>query len=148
MLAILPSFSRGSMRGVDSAFLAREHRALDELFGRFLGAAATTDVEAAGQTIAAFDDALSRHTAFEEEHVLQMPTGHKLVPTDAEADAARLHRELRLEHVQVRELAAMMRRLLEEKGDLAGALRIAPNLARRWDAHTAREEKELFPALS
>jgi len=136
------------MPGVDSSLLAREHRALDELFGRFLGAAAAADMEAARDAIAAFDDALSRHTAFEEEHVLHAPTGHKLAPGDAEADAARLHRELRLEHVQVRELAAMMRRVLEEKGDLEAARRLAPNLARRWDAHTAREEKELFPTLA
>jgi hypothetical protein len=55
-----------------------------------------------------------------------------------------LHRELRLEHVQVREVSAMIRRLLEEKNDLEGARRLAPNLARRWDAHTSREERELF----
>ena len=135
------------MPGVDPSHLEREHRALDALFGRFLGAAAAADVAAARDAIAAFDDALSRHTAFEEEHVLLAPMGHKLVPGDAETDAARLHRELRLEHVQVRELAAMMRRVLEERGDLEAARRLAPNFARRWDAHTAREEKELFPAL-
>ena len=57
----------------------------------------------------------------------------------------RLGRELRLEHVQIRELSAMMRRLLEQD-DLAGAERLAANLARRWDAHTAREEKSLAGA--
>ena len=41
----------------------------------------------------------------------------------------------------------MIRRLLEEKGDLEGARRLSGNLARRWDAHTAREERELFPTL-
>ncbi len=39
----------------------------------------------------------------------------------------------------------MIRHLLEEKNDLEGARRLAPNLARRWDAHTSREERELFP---
>jgi hypothetical protein len=63
------------------------------------------------------------------------------------ADDERLARELRIEHVQVRELSAMIRRPLEEKGDLEGARRLAPGLARRWNAHTSREEKELFPVL-
>lgn len=125
--------------------LAEEHRALDELFGRFLGATAAGDAAASRDAIAAFDGELSRHTAFEEERVLLAPTGHKLAPSESEADTARLHRELRLEHVQVRELSAMIRRLLDEKGDLEGAMRLAPSLARRWDAHTAREERELFP---
>ena len=129
------------------ALLVNEHRALDELFGRFLGAATAGDAAAAREAIAVFDDTLCRHTALEEERVLHAPSGHKLAPTESEAEQARLHRELRLEHVQVRELSAMIRRLLEEKGDLAGANRLAPNLARRWDAHTTREERELFPIL-
>jgi len=124
--------------------LIREHRSLDELFGRFLAAASAGDPEAALEAIGLFDDELRRHTASEEDSVLPAPEGRRLVP-DAEAgDASRLHRELRLEHVQVRELAAMIRRLLEQKRDLEGARRLAPNLARRWDAHTAREERELL----
>ncbi|HWZ86436.1 MAG TPA: hemerythrin domain-containing protein [Thermoanaerobaculia bacterium] len=133
---------------MECSLLMREHRALDGLFGLFLGAAARLDVAGARDAIAAFDDALVRHTALEEEDLLQLPTGHGLAPADAETDTARLHRELRLEHVQVRELSAMIRRLLDEERDLEGARRLAPNLARRWDAHTAREEKELFPTRS
>ena len=38
----------------------------------------------------------------------------------------------------------MMRRLLADARDLEGARRLAGGLARRWDAHTAREEAELF----
>ena len=147
-----PPFSRGSIRAVDASLarqLENEHRALDELFGRFLAAAAHADLAAGRVAIAAFDDALSRHTAFEEERVIPSPppSAHKLAPGESEADAARLHRELRLEHVQVRELSAMIRRVLEEKGDLTGANGLAGNLARRWDAHTTREERELFPRL-
>jgi hypothetical protein len=129
------------------ALLEKEHRALDALFGRFLAAAAAGDAGAAREAIAAFDTELSRHTAFEEGSALAAPVGHKLAPTEGEAQAERLHRELRLEHVQVRELSAMIRRLLEEKGDLEGARRLAPNLARRWDTHTTREQRELFPTL-
>lgn len=129
------------------ALLEKEHRALDDLLGRFFGAAAAGATEAAREAIAAFDEELRRHTAFEEERILATPSGHKLAPGENEAAAERLHRELRLEHVQVRELSAMIRRLLDEKGDLDGARRLAPNLARRWDAHTSREEKDLFPTL-
>jgi hypothetical protein len=124
--------------------LAREHRDLDDLLGRFLAAAAVEDPAGALSAIRDFDDALRRHTDEEESGTLLAPAGHKLVPPEAETADERLYRELRLEHVQVREVSAMIRRLLEEKSDLEGARRLAPNLARRWDAHTTREERELF----
>ena len=124
--------------------LTREHRRLDDLLGRFLGAAHAGDAGAARGAIRDFDEALALHTAAEENSVLALPAGHKLAPPEAETAGARLHRELRLEHVQVREVAAMIRRLLDEKNDLEGARRLAPNLARRWDAHTTREERDLF----
>ncbi len=127
--------------------LTREHRRLDDLFGRFLGAAHAGDAAAARDAIRDFDEALRRHTAAEEAGVLAPPAGHKLAPPETETAAARLHRELRLEHVQVREVSAMIRRLLDEKNDFEGARRLAPNLARRWDAHTAREEHDLFRNL-
>ena len=122
--------------------LEAEHRDLDARFGRFLAAATAGDASAAAALIAAFDDALRSHTAVEEEELLA-PASGKLVAADVETPRERLHRELRLEHVQVRELSAMIRRLVEERGDLRGALRLAGNLARRWDAHAAREEREL-----
>jgi hypothetical protein len=127
--------------------LTREHRRLDDLLGRFLGAAHAEDAGAARGAIRDFDEALALHTAAEEDGILALPDGHKLAPPEAETAGARLHRELRLEHVQVREVAAMIRRLLDDKDDIEGARRLAPNLARRWDAHTTREERELFPSL-
>jgi hypothetical protein len=127
-----------------AARLAGEHRKLDDLFGRFLGAAHAGDPEGALEAIRDFDEALRRHTEQEEASVLAVPAGHKLAPPAAETAEQRLHRELRLEHVQVREVSAMIRRLLEGQRDLEGARRLAGNLARRWDAHTAREERELF----
>jgi Hemerythrin HHE cation binding domain len=142
------SFCR--MPDVDPALPARltsEHRRLDEIFGAFLAAAAGKDLEAARRAIGGFDEELRRHTGFEESHVIPPAEGRRLVPDDGADASSRLHRELRLEHVQLRELAAMIRRLLEEKGDLEAARRLAPNLARRWDAHTTREETELFPKL-
>ena len=123
---------------------AREHRDIDERFGRFLAAAYAGDAAAAREAIEAFDDALRRHTAAEEEHLYLDPPAHNLAVPPQETERARLFRELRLEHVQVRELSGMIRRLLAETPDLEAARRLAPNLARRWDAHTAREEKEAF----
>ena len=125
-----------------TARLAREHRELDAQFGRFLGAAFAGEATAAREAIEAFDDALRRHTALEEERLY--PPAPAPERNAAEDDTARRLRELRLEHVQVRELSGMIRRLLTEKQDLEAALRLAPNLARRWDAHTAREETEAF----
>ena len=127
--------------------LAREHRRLDDLFGRFLGAAQAGDAVSAREAIRAFDEALRLHTAEEERGLLapRASGGHRLIPPETETAAQRLHRELLLEHVQIRELSAMIRHLLDEKNDLEGARRLAPNLARRWDAHTSREERELFP---
>lgn len=124
--------------------LRREHRRLDELLGRFFGAAHVGQADAAREAMHDFDEELRRHTAFEEERVLPKASGHKLVPGEEESESDRLGRELRLEHVQIRELSAMMRRLAEA-GDVKGAERLAPNLARRWDDHTAREERAWPP---
>jgi hemerythrin HHE cation binding domain-containing protein len=126
--------------------LMREHRQLDDLFGRFLSAAQAGDTGAAREAIRVFDEALRVHTAAEERSILApLGTGdHKLAPPETETAGQRLHRELLLEHVQVRELSAMIRHFLDEKNDLESASRLAPNLARRWDAHTSREERELL----
>jgi hemerythrin-like domain-containing protein len=123
--------------------LTLEHRELDELLGRFLGAVHAGANEAARDAISQFDEELRRHMAFEEEHVLPAPAGHKLAPGEGETAEAALSRELRVEHVQIRELSGMMRRLVEEQDDLDAARRLFPNLARRWDAHTTREEAAL-----
>ena len=124
--------------------LTDEHRSLDERFGRFLAAATGGDAPGAAEAIRGFDDGLRRHTALEEETVLPAPTAGRLAAVADETPEERLCRELRLEHVQVRELSAMILRLLDERADLPGALRLAGNLARRWDAHTTREERELL----
>lgn len=127
--------------------LTREHRHLDDLFGRFLGAAQAGNAGAAREAIREFDEALRIHTTAEEQSLLAAPGGHKLAPPETETAMERLHRDLRLEHVQVREVSAMIRRLLDERNDLEGARRLAPNLARRWDAHASREEQSLFTRL-
>ncbi|MDQ5872479.1 MAG: hemerythrin domain-containing protein [Acidobacteriota bacterium] len=128
-----------------SGALTAEHRRLDDLFGRFLAAATP---EEARDAIRAFDEALRRHTAYEDEHLYSARRGGKLAPEDGESGREQLFRELALEHVQIRELSGMMARLLGERSDLAGARALAGNLARRWDAHTTREERDAFPLFA
>ncbi len=125
--------------------LGLAHRRLDLLLGAFLAAADTGALSPARDAIAAFDDELRRHTELEEGTILPPAAGHGLAPAAHETDEARLGRQLRLEHVQIREVSGLMRRLVEEKGDVAGARRLFPNLARRWEAHTEKEERQLFP---
>jgi hemerythrin-like domain-containing protein len=119
---------------------------LDQLFGRFL-AAAETNQAAALEAISAFDDALRRHMDLEESDLYRRVAGRKLAAAGEETDGQQRDRELLLEHVQIREVSGMMRRLLAERRDLPGARALAANLARRWDAHTTREEREVFPRL-
>lgn len=121
-----------------------DHRRLDELFGRFLAALHASDAAAARDTIAAFDAALRHHTAFEEERLYPQAAAGRLDAPARETERKRLFRELRLEHVQVRELSGMLVRIVTEKG-LDAARGLTSNLARRWDAHTAREEREALP---
>jgi hypothetical protein len=137
---------------VDSERLARtlsdDHRRLDDRLGRLLAALFAGLADAASGAAAEFDEALRVHTGAEEEQLLEAPADGRLGPVEGEPDADRLFRELRLEHVQVRELSGMIRRLLEERGDVAGARGLAASLANRWDAHTTREERDLPRALA
>ena len=125
--------------------LIGEHRDLDELFGGFLAALARSDPEDAAAAIAAFDEVLRRHTAEEEDLVYPpLRDSKRLAAVAGEDEGTRRARELLLEHVQVRELSGMVVRLLTERRDIDGARRLAASLARRWDAHTTREEQEIF----
>jgi hemerythrin HHE cation binding domain-containing protein len=123
--------------------LEKDHRRLDNLFGRFL---ASPDRESASRAISIFDAALRAHTRLEEEHVFPVAPEGNLVARTGESEDERLFRELRLEHVQIRELSGMIVRQLGDAGDAAAARGLAASLARRWDAHTEREEREGYPA--
>jgi hypothetical protein len=123
--------------------LIEDHRRLDDLFGSFLAAATAGDRDAARSAIAEFDRELRQHTALEEEEIYPQAPDGKLAPVPEEGRRDRLAREMRLEHVQIRELSGMLDRLLGA-GDLESARRLAGNLARRWDSHTTREEKDVF----
>jgi hypothetical protein len=126
-----------------AAVLEKDHRRLDELFGRFL---ASPDRESALRAIGEFDAALRAHTRLEEERVFPGPPERKLTARPDEPERERLFRELRLEHVQIRELSGMIVRQLGPGGDPRGVPGLAASLARRWDAHTSREEGDAFPA--
>ena len=119
-----------------------EHRALDDLLGRFLVAASGGEAAAAREAILAFDEALRRHTAAEEEEVFHRQRGERLVPKEEEGGRERLLRELALEHVQIRELSGILVRLWTEPAD-SRARGLVGTLLSRWDAHTAREEREV-----
>ncbi|HEY6930980.1 MAG TPA: hemerythrin domain-containing protein [Thermoanaerobaculia bacterium] len=128
--------------------LTAEHRRLDDLFGQLLAAMSAGDAVGARGSSEAFDDALRSHTREEEEEVFPAVSGEGLVPSSEESPSHRLYRQLRLEHVQIRELSGMIRRLLSEGVRLDEIPGLAANLARRWDAHTTREEKEGFSQRS
>jgi hemerythrin HHE cation binding domain-containing protein len=125
----------------DPESIRTDHRDLDELFGRFLQAASAGSLAAAVDAIGTFDVALRFHTRTEES-LFPPARSEKLVAAPGETPADALFRELRLEHVQIQELSGMIRRVLGESADLAAARALAASLANRWEAHTAREEKE------
>lgn len=127
--------------------LTQAHRHLDDLFGRFLSALLGADAAVARKAIGEFDQDLRNHFALEEEQLFPAAPSRKLAPSEEESEDERRFRELRLEHVQLREVSGMIVRLLSEKQDLEGARRLAGNLARRWDAHTEREEREVYANL-
>ena len=122
--------------------LIAEHRRLDDLFGRFL---ASPDRDSAARAIVEFDEALRLHTALEEDRIFPSAPAAKLVPSPDESASDRLFRELRLEHVQIRELSGMIVRQFGPGGDPGAARALAGSLARRWDAHAEREEREGYP---
>ena len=129
--------------GIDQ--LTSQHRELDALFAVSLAALQADDLEAARNAIERFDTALRMHTKIEEEQIFGLPPRRRptLASPADETPRARLYRELALEHVQVRELSGMICRRLSEQSDLEASRHLAANLARRWDAHTTREEREL-----
>ncbi len=128
-----------------AAEITAAHRSLDAQLGLFLAAVSAGQRESARRAIVEFDDALRLHTNDEEDRLPPLPPGSRLIAAEAESEADRFAREIRLEHVQLRELSGMMRRLVEESQDLDGARRIFPNFARRWDSHTQKEERALAP---
>ena len=125
----------------DSESIRTDHRDLDELMGRFLQAVSAGSLTGAVEAIGTFDDALRFHTR-NEELLFPAAKGEKLAAAPGETAADALFRELRLEHVQLRELSGMIRRVLGESADLPAARALATSLANRWDAHTKREENE------
>ncbi len=124
--------------------ITSEHRALDDRLGRVISAIWAGDAGEARAAAEEFDRELRRHTREEEELLLPDPSGHRLAPAAGESGRERLVRELRLEHVQVRELSGILVRRLSETVNFDEVRGLVSNLARRWDGHTRREEQELL----
>lgn len=124
-------------------YITRDHRDLDDLLGRLLTALDSGDLTRAKEAMTVFDAGLRRHTSLEDEHLFMRTAGAKLLEGPQEGEDERVRRELSLEHVQVRELSGMILRFLAEKDDPIAARAMLPNLLRRWDAHTSREEAAL-----
>lgn len=122
----------------DAAALVSEHRDIDALLGAFLSAASAGALADAVASAALLDDAIRVHTSYEESLFPQ--ADGKLVAREGETAEGERFRLLRLEHVQVRELSGMMRRVIGESGDIAATRTLAANLAARWESHTLREE--------
>ncbi|MCA1581015.1 MAG: hemerythrin domain-containing protein [Acidobacteria bacterium] len=131
----------------DTEALLLEHRDIDALLEALLAAlsagALVGSVDAlvgSIDAIARLDDAIRVHSGFEEGLFPAAP--EKLVTRAGDTAGDPLFRLLRLEHVQIRELSGMIRCVLGDSGDLAGAFTMAANLASRWEAHVRREEKD------
>jgi hypothetical protein len=124
----------------DAIVLQSEHRDVDALLGEFIQAAWSGALADAVDAIARLDDAVRVHMSAEEQ--LFPPAPAKLAATAGESEPEAFFRELRLEHVQIRELSGMIRRVLGESADLSAAQNLAAGLAKRWEAHTKREEEE------
>ncbi len=124
-----------------------EHRALDDRLGHVISAAWSGEGAQARAAAEEFDRELRRHTQEEEDVLLPPASGHGLAPAEGETERERLTRELRIEHVQLRELSGILVRRLSEGAASGEARGIVSNLARRWDAHTQREERELLSQI-
>jgi len=129
-----------------SANLRAQHRDLNRMLGALLDALQSADPMRALDAALTLRDALNAHVEAEEASLFPPKTERKLVPNPEHTAGEALARELRVEHLQVRELASMIVRQLGEKADLPSAIALAGNLAGRWRAHTEREERELYGA--
>lgn len=122
------------------------HVRLEERLGAFLMALARSDAAAAGIAIEEFDEDLRRYTEAKERWLYPARTSERLAPAEGETALETLFRQLALEHVQLRELSGMLRRIVGEKADIEGARRLVGRLLGRWDAHAGRTMTEALTA--
>jgi hypothetical protein len=119
--------------GVQSSLRAR--------FDDFRQALSRRDEEAYRVALADFEAALRRWT-IAGERVVGAASGRAPIPGPDPS------RELRLEYVQLRELARYLLALVTERAPIADVLGLAENLSRRLDAHERDLEEVYYPACA
>jgi len=123
------------------SFLLSAQRALRSRFDDFRRALERRDEEAYRLALTDFHRCLVRWTRAEEEALLP-------AILRASIDSRDPRRELRLEWVQVRELARYLLSQLTERAPIADVLGLSENLERRLSAHESEMEKFYYPAVA
>jgi len=120
-------------------FMAKDHKACDEVFAATENAVSSGDWEKAGQAFSAFIQAMDRHLGVEEQDLFpafEEKTGMRSGPTQM----------MRMEHDQMRSLFAEMQDALEQRqGD--DFLSIAETLLILMQQHNMKEEQILYSMM-
>jgi len=121
--------------------LVSAQRALRSRFDDFRRALERRDEEAYRLALTDFHRCLVRWTQAEEEALLPAILRASINGRDP-------RRELRLEWVQVRELARYLLSQVTDRAQIADILGLAENLERRLAAHESEMEKVYYPAVA
>jgi hypothetical protein len=121
--------------------LEAAQEALRSRWNDFRGAFERRDTEAYRVALADFLDQLRRWTAAEERALLPALARNPIPGRDTQ-------RELRLEFVQLRELARFLLEQATASAPIADVLGLAENLDRRLTAHEREMGSVYFPAAS
>lgn len=117
-------------------FMAQDHKDCDQVFANAEKAASTEDWATATQTFNEFIDVMERHLGIEENDLFpafEAATGITMGPTEM----------MRMEHDQMRELFAEMRKAVEQQSsdDYLGA---SETLLIMMQQHNMKEEQILY----
>ena len=123
------------------ALLRSAHKALRSRFDDFRRALERRDEAALRLGLAEFHERLTRWTDAEERFLLPALARAELAGRDP-------RRELRLEHVQLRELTRQVRLQIESRAPIADTLGYVENLSRRFDAHESEVLGVYYPAAA
>lgn len=122
-----------------SACMTADHRACDERFANAEQAAQNGDWALLTTEFSAFNQAMERHFAIEEEILFpafERRTGAGMGPTQV----------MRAEHAQIREVLAELRHCVDEK-DAEAYLALAETLLLLTQQHNLKEENVLYPII-
>ena len=125
--------------GLDELLIPQ--RGLRARFDEFRGALERRDRAAYSLALRDFAASLRRWTETEEKVLLPLVA-------DADIPGRDPRRELRLEYVQVRELARYLAEQVSQNAPLADVLGLVENLDRRLSAHEREMETVYYPAAA